>query len=128
MSKPVFSWAAPHDLFSKRTPLFDEHKRLGAKLIPFAGWEMPVWYSSVGEEHRAVREAAGLFDVAHMGTLEVSGPRAGEFLDLVGTNRATDIKPGGSRYSTLLDIDGQILDDMWVYRPAQDRFFVVVNA
>lgn len=128
MSKPVFSWIEPQESVLKRTPLFDEHKRLGAKVIPFAGWEMPVWYNSVGEEHRAVRETAGLFDVAHMGTLEVAGPHAGDFLDLVGTNRASDIKPGGSRYSTLLDIDGQILDDMWVYRPAQDRFFVVVNA
>lgn len=128
MSKPIFTWTDSQDAVLKRTPLFDEHRRLGAKLIPFAGWEMPVWYSSVGEEHRAVRETAGLFDVAHMGTLEVAGPRAAEFLDLVGTNRVSDIKPGGSRYSTMLDINGQILDDMWVYRPAAERFFVVVNA
>ncbi len=128
MSKPTFAWSEPIDPPLQRTPLYQEHVGLSARLIPFAGWEMPVWYSSVGQEHRAVRQAAGLFDVAHMGTIGVGGPHAATFLDLVCTNLISTIKPGGSRYSTMLDIDGRILDDMWVYRLAEDDFLVVVNA
>ena len=112
----------------QRTPLHGEHLALGAKMIEFAGWEMPVWYSSVGEEHLAVRERAGLFDVGHMGTIEVAGPHAVEFLDLVSVNYAWWLKDGESQYSGLLDADGKILDDVIVYRRAWDRYMVVVNA
>lgn len=122
-----FAWAEP-DAPLQRTPLYDEHVRLRAKMISFAGWEMPVWYTSVGQEHNAVREAAGLFDVAHMGTLEVSGPYAAEFLDLVTVNYAQWLEDGKSHYSALLDVDGHAIDDIWVYCRAADRYFVVVNA
>ncbi|MFH1929321.1 MAG: glycine cleavage system aminomethyltransferase GcvT, partial [Chloroflexota bacterium] len=126
--KRTFTWVEPSDVPLKRTPLYEEHKKLGAKLVPFAGWEMPVWYTSVGEEHRAVRETAGLFDVTHMGTLEISGTNAADFLDLVSVNYARWITAGESQYGGLLDTEGHILDDIWIYRRAWDSFFVVVNA
>jgi len=126
--KATFTWTETPGAPLLRTPLYAEHKALGARLISFAGWEMPVWYSSVGEEHRAVREAAGLFDVGHMGTLEVTGPYAAEFLELVSVNYGRWMKDGESQYAALLDPAGHILDDMWVYRQAWDRFLVVVNA
>ncbi len=127
-SRRSFTWAAPADAPLKRTPLYQEHARMGARLIPFAGWEMPVWYSSVGEEHRAVRETAGLFDVAHMGTLEISGAHAADLVDLVSSNYAHWLQDGQSQYATLIDADGRVLDDIMVYRRAWDRFFIVVNA
>jgi glycine cleavage system T protein len=123
-----FAWMEPADPSPKRTALYEEHRRLGAKFVPFAGWEMPVWYTSVGDEHRAVREAAGLFDVAHMGTLEICGPHAVDFLDLVSANYAHWLKDGDSQYAGLLDPDGRILDDVFVYRRAWDRFLLVSNA
>ena len=134
--KPHFAWGAglepgvPEggDAPLKRTPLHDEHQRMGAKLVPFAGWEMPVWYTRVSEEHQAVREAVGLFDVAHMGTLEVCGPYAADFMDAVTVNYVRWLADGESQYSALLDPAGGILDDMIVYRRAWDRYFVVVNA
>jgi len=124
----AFVWAEPTGTPLKRTPLYQEHQGLGARLISFAGWEMPVWYSSVGEEHRAVRQAAGLFDVAHMGTIEVSGPHAVDLLDMVTVNYVWWLEDGASQYSGLLDADGHILDDVIVYRRAWDRYLVVVNA
>ena len=128
VAKRPFAWTAPTDTPPKRTALYEEHVGLGAKIISFAGWEMPVWYTSVGEEHVAVRERAGLFDVAHMGTLEVSGPHAVDLMDLVGVNYVRWLQNGDSQYSALLDADGHILDDILIYRRAWDRFFVVVNA
>lgn len=112
----------------KRTPLYEEHRKLTRKIIPFAGWEMPVWYSTVLEEHRAVRQAAGLFDVAHMGVLEVSGEHAASFLDLVSTNYVRWLEDGQSHYSYMLDPDGHVIDDIMVYRRAVDRYLVVINA
>jgi len=126
--KVAFVWAEPEGAPLKRTPLYAEHEALGAKLIEFAGWEMPVWYSGVGTEHQAVRERAGLFDVGHMGTIEVSGPHAVDFLDLVTVNYPWRLKDGHSQYSGLLDAAGRLLDDVIVYRRAWDRFLVVVNA
>ena len=125
---PVFQWEEPQDPPLQRTPLYDWHKAHTRKIIPFAGWEMPVWYTGVLDEHNAVRRAAGLFDVAHMGVFEVSGPHATEFLDLVCSNYARWFNPGESYYAYLLDPDGQILDDLMVYRRAKDRYLVVVNA
>lgn len=127
-ARPTFQWAPPASAPLLRTPLYPTHARLARKLIPFAGWEMPVWYTSVSEEHTAVRHAAGLFDVAHMGVLEVAGEGAADFLDVVSTNYARWIEPGQSHYGTLLDPDGNALDDIWVYHRAKDQYMVVVNA
>ncbi len=125
---PVFDWHEPEDAPLQRTPLYGWHKAHTRKVIPFAGWEMPVWYTGVLDEHKAVRTAAGLFDVAHMGVLEVSGPHATEFLDLVLTNYARWFDPGLSFYSFFLDQDGRVIDDAIVYRRARDRYLIVVNA
>jgi len=112
----------------KRTVLYQEHIKLTRKMVPFGGWEMPVWYASVREEHRAVRETAGLFDVAHMGVLEVTGEHATHFLDLVASNYVRWLEEGHSQYAYLLDPDGNVIDDIMVYRRARDRYMVVVNA
>jgi glycine hydroxymethyltransferase len=112
----------------KRTALYDTHKAMGGKMVPFAGWEMPVWYTSVSEEHAAVRKAAGLFDVSHMGCLQVSGPNAIAFLDTLMSNYAHWIEDGQSCYGYLLDPDGQVIDDLMIYRRRADKFLVVVNA
>jgi aminomethyltransferase len=111
-----------------RTPLYPEHVALGAKLVPFAGWEMPVQYpSGITAEHQAVRRAAGLFDVSHMGEIEVRGERAEEFVQFVATNDASKIAIGQAQYSALLQEDGTLLDDLLVYRfPA--HWMLVVNA
>jgi glycine hydroxymethyltransferase len=129
--RPAFkewSWTEPQDAQLKRTALFETHKQMGSKIVPFAGWEMPVWYTSVGEEHTAVRRAAGLFDVSHMGCLEASGPNAIAFLDAVFSNYAHWIEDGQSCYGYLLDPDGRVIDDMMIYRRAANRFLIVVNA
>jgi glycine hydroxymethyltransferase len=126
--RPEFEWQPPEDALLRRTPLYEVHKQLTRKVIPFAGWEMPVWYTSVSEEHEAVREAAGLFDVAHMGVLEASGPHAASFLDTVTSNYARWLDPGQSQYSYLLYPDGSVIDDIMVYCRARDRYLVVVNA
>jgi len=112
----------------ERTPLYEIHKGLGARLVPFAGWEMPVWYSSALEEHRAVREAAGLYDLGHMGVFQVSGPHAPAFLNAVCSSYVSWLKNGQSQYAYLLDVDGNVLDDIFIYRRAWDRYLVVVNA
>jgi glycine hydroxymethyltransferase len=112
----------------KRTPLYETHKRMGAKMVPFAGWEMPVWYTSVSEEHRAVRETAGLFDVAHMGVFEISGPHATPFLDAVCSNYVAWLEDGQSLYGYLLDPDGNVIDDVMIYRRRADLYLMVVNA
>jgi glycine hydroxymethyltransferase len=125
--KEAWNWEEPEtDL--KRTPLYETHKRLGAKLVPFAGWEMPVWYTSVSEEHRAVREEAGLFDVAHMGVFEVEGPHAVAFLDTVFSNYVAWLEDGQSMYGYLLDPDSNVIDDFIVYRRRADLYLLVVNA
>ena len=125
---PDFVWR-PQELSElKRTPLFEEHISLGAKMVPFAGWEMPVRYSSVREEHMAVREAAGLFDVTHMGVYQASGPSAQAFLDSLCANDIAKLKIGHSLYTHFLDAQGLVLDDLLVYRIENDRFLLVVNA
>ncbi|MCS6907695.1 MAG: serine hydroxymethyltransferase, partial [Anaerolineales bacterium] len=125
--KPEFRWYQSESPL-KRTPLYDLHRRLGAKLIPFAGWEMPVWYSSVIEEHRATRSAAGLFDVSHMGVYQVEGADAAAFLDSVCGNDIGGLEVGESCYTHFLDPNANVIDDTLVYRRAQDVFLVVVNA
>ncbi len=127
-NRPEFRWEEETGAPLKRTPLYDWHKAHTRKVIPFAGWEMPVWYTGVLDEHNAVRKAAGLFDVAHMGVFEVSGPHATEFLDLVLTNYVRWYEPGESFYAYLLDHDGRVLDDLFIYRRRRDLYLLVVNA
>lgn len=111
-----------------RTPLYDRHVALGARLVPFAGWEMPVQYEGVIPEHRAVRTDAGVFDVSHMGELEVEGPRAGELLQGALSNDLDRISPGQAQYTLLTNEDGGIIDDLIVYRVGDHSFLLVVNA
>lgn len=126
--KPEFSWEAKETEELKRTTLYEEHAKLTKKLVPFAGWEMPVWYTSGLAEHRAVREKAGLFDISHMGVFEVSGENATDFLDIISTNYSRWVKDNESYYSYLLDINGDVIDDIMVYRMRRDYYLVVVNA
>jgi glycine hydroxymethyltransferase len=125
---PAFTWAENHDQPLRRTALFEAHRKLGAKMVPFAGWEMPVWYSSVIEEHQATRNAAGLFDVSHMGVYQAEGPQAAPFLDSVFTNDVASLEVGQSHYTQLLDPNGAVLDDAMIYRRAEDAYLIVVNA
>ncbi len=125
---PEFNWQEPEEVTIRRTPLYEAHKALGAKIIPFAGWEMPVWYTSVVEEHLATRQAAGLFDVAHMGVYQVEGTDAAAFLDTVCSNDVGGLLPGESLYSHFLTPNADVIDDTLVYRRTMDKFLVVVNA
>jgi len=111
-----------------RTPLHDRHVALGAKLVPFAGWEMPVQYEGVIAEHRAVRTDWGVFDVSHMGELEVEGPRAKELLQGLLSNDLEKIAPGQAQYTLLTNERGGILDDVIVYAIEPTRYLLVVNA
>lgn len=112
----------------KRTPLFNKHVSLGAKMVPFAGFEMPVQYSGLTEEHFAVREKAGLFDVSHMGQFFIEGPGAKDLLQYVATNNADALKDGKAQYTCLTNENGGIVDDLIVYKMADEKYFVVVNA
>jgi aminomethyltransferase len=112
----------------KRTPLYDLHRKLGAKLIDFGGWEMPVQYQGILEEHRAVRERAGLFDVSHMGELEFTGPGSFETLQRLTPNDVGKLADGRCHYSAFLTERGTFVDDLLVYRRAADSYMVVVNA
>jgi glycine cleavage system T protein (aminomethyltransferase) len=111
----------------KRTPLYDRHVAAGARLVPFAGWEMPVQYAGIREEHVAVRTRAGVFDVSHMGEVETTGPDAEAFLQRVLSNDVGKIADGGAQYSVLCRDDGGVLDDLFTYRLG-DRFLTVTNA
>ena len=110
------------------TPLFDEHVRLGARLVPFAGWEMPVQYTGVIEEHNAVRGHAGMFDVSHMGRFEVLGPDAGRLLRYICTWDMTRLAPGEGHYAAACNESGGILDDVYVFCLDPERYLIVVNA
>ncbi len=125
---PEFNWEEPADPPLFKTNLHQTHIDMGAKMVPFGGWDMPVWYSSVSEEHNAVRETAGLFDVSHMGVLEASGPHAAEFLNIVTTNDIDSLDIGQSHYTYLLFPDGQVVDDLLIYRRSHDNYMLVVNA
>ncbi|HZE28843.1 MAG TPA: glycine cleavage system aminomethyltransferase GcvT, partial [Gaiellaceae bacterium] len=111
-----------------RTPLYDRHVALGARLVPFAGWEMPVQYEGVIPEHRAVRADAGAFDVSHMGELTVEGPAAREFLQSVLSNDVERLEPGLAQYTLLTNEQGGIVDDLIVYELAPERYLLIVNA
>jgi aminomethyltransferase len=111
----------------RRTPLFERHAALGARLVPFAGWEMPVQYGSISEEHRAVRTGAGVFDVSHMGQLRLTGEGAHAYLQERLTNDLDRIGPGGAQYTLLANDEGGIVDDLIAYR-RDDDYLLIVNA
>jgi aminomethyltransferase len=113
----------------KLTPLYDRHVALGARLIPFAGWMMPVQYKGIIHEHRHVREKSGLFDLGHMGQVEVGGPDALAFLQYVATNDVSKLEPGAAQYALLTNENGGVVDDIIIYRPNEgEGYFVCVNA
>jgi aminomethyltransferase len=111
-----------------RTPLFDRHVALGARMVPFAGWEMPVQYEGVIPEHMAARTDSGVFDVSHMGELEVEGPRALELLQSTLSNDLARVADGGAQYTLLTNESGGIVDDLIAYRLSPFRFLLIVNA
>jgi glycine hydroxymethyltransferase len=127
-AKPAFEWSEPADPPIRRTALNETHRAMGAKMVPFAGWEMPVWYSSVIEEHLATRRAAGLFDVSHMGVYQAEGPQACAFLDSVVGNDIAGLEVGESLYTQFLAPDGSVIDDTMIYRRRPEAYLVVVNA
>jgi len=112
----------------KRTPLYDAHVKAGARMVPFGGWEMPVQYAGIVQEHRAVRGAVGLFDISHMGEFEIEGPDALAIVQRLCTNDASALAVGQVQYSLLCYPEGGIVDDLTLYRLADDRFMLTVNA
>ena len=112
----------------RRTPLYERHAALGARIVPFAGWEMPVQYSSIAEEHRAVRTTAGVFDVSHMGQLELDGDGAHEYLQARLSNDLDRVGPGKAQYTLLTNERGGIVDDLIAYRREPESYLLVVNA
>ncbi len=112
----------------RRTPLFDRHKALGGKIVDFAGWEMPVQFAGLSEEHTGVRTRAGLFDVSHMGEIRIRGPRALDAVQMLTCNDASSLTDGRIQYSAFLTEKGTFVDDLLTYRIAADDFLLVVNA
>jgi aminomethyltransferase len=112
----------------RRTPLYDQHVKLGGKIVPFAGWELPVQYSGVIAEHRAVREKAGLFDVSHMGEVIVTGAEAEKAIDYLTCNDVKTLTDGKALYSAIIDENGGVVDDIIIYRFNKERFLICVNA
>src|ERR1700690_82656 len=116
------------DAALRKTPLHAVHRRLGAKMVDFGGWDMPVQYSGVLDEHNTVRQKVGVFDVSHMGEIEVQGPEALKLVDYVATNAASKLKAGQAQYSGLLYEHGGFVDDILVHKVADDHYFLCVNA
>ena len=112
----------------KRTPLYAAHQKLGGKLIEFGGWEMPVQYTSILDEHQAVRAAAGLFDISHMGEARVSGPKAQDFLNHVLTNDLRKAPAGRGQYTLMCNERGGVVDDLYAYHLGTNDFLLVINA
>jgi len=112
----------------KRTPLFEVHEKLGARCVDFEGWEMPIQYEGVVAEHLSVRSGAGIFDISHMGEIMVSGEHAADFLDMALTNQASSLSVGEAQYSLMCSSQGGVIDDLYVYRIAQEVFLAIVNA
>src|SRR5436190_6179236 len=112
----------------KRTALFEAHQKLGGKLIEFGGWEMPVQYTSITDEHLAVRKAAGIFDISHMGEVTVSGAAAEEFLNLVLTNDIRKLSPGEGQYTLMCNERGGVIDDLYAYCLSDGVYLLIVNA
>ena len=111
-----------------RTPLFNTHQKLGGKLVEFGGWEMPVLYTSITDEHLAVRNAAGIFDISHMGEVTASGAGAAQFLNTVLTNNVHKLAPGEGQYTLMCNPRGGVIDDLYAYRLADEVFFLIINA
>ena len=118
--------STPQDL--KRTPLYDTHMSLGARMVPFGGWEMPIQYDSILDEATAVRSRAGLFDVSHMGRVDIQGPAAAAFLDRILSVNVPGLRIGRARYNLVCNEQGGIIDDCIVYRRGEDRFLLIPNA
>jgi aminomethyltransferase len=112
----------------KRTPLFAAHQKLGARLVEFGGWEMPVHYSSIIDEHQAVRKAAGLFDISHMGEVRVQGRGAATFLNYLLTNDITKLGVGQGQYTLMCNERGGVVDDLYAYRITENEYLLVINA
>jgi aminomethyltransferase len=112
----------------KRTALFSAHQKLGARLIDFGGWEMPVQYTGITDEHLAVRNSAGIFDISHMGEVTVSGAAAAEFLNQLLTNDIGKLTPGLGQYTLMCNELGTVIDDLYAYRLCGDAYFLVINA
>jgi len=112
----------------KRTALFSAHQKLGARLIDFGGWEMPVQYTGIVEEHLAVRNAAGIFDISHMGEVTVSGAGAADFLNSILTNDIRKLTPGIGQYTLMCNERGTVIDDLYAYRLCGDVYFLIINA
>jgi aminomethyltransferase len=112
----------------KRTPLYENHVKLGARLVEFGGWEMPVQYTGIVEEHHAVRRHAGLFDIAHMGQIQVTGPGAKEWLNGILTNDLRKIQPGQSQYTLMCQASGGVIDDLYAYCLGPEEYLLMVNA
>jgi aminomethyltransferase len=116
------------DQILKRTPLFAVHQRAGARLVPFGGWEMPVQYSSIVDEHLSVRRAAGLFDISHMGEVRVSGAGATDYLNHLLTNDIRKLSAGSGQYSLMCNERGGVIDDLYVYHLTEQAYLLVINA
>src|SRR5258706_1735852 len=112
----------------KRTPLFSAHQNLGGKLIEFGGWEMPVQYTSIVDEHLTVRKAAGLFDISHMGEVLINGPEAAEFLNHALTNDITKLTAGQGQYTLMCNETGGVVDDLYAYRLTAEEYLLIINA
>lgn len=112
----------------QRTPLYDAHVAAGGKMVDFAGWEMPVQYSGISPEHKAVRTASGVFDVSHMGELRIEGAQAAEFLNYISLNNALRLRIGRGQYSMLPNDAGGLIDDIYLYRETEERFLMICNA
>ena len=112
----------------KETPLFSIHKDMNAKFVDFNGWNMPVWFKDLKEEHLHVRKSVGIFDVSHMGELEIEGKGSADFLDFTFTNTVSDLRDGQARYGFFCNEHGGVIDDVIVYKLASERFFICVNA
>ncbi len=112
----------------KRTPLYSAHQKLGGRLVEFGGWEMPVQYASIMDEHLAVRAAAGIFDISHMGEVWVTGAEAANFLNATLTNNAAKLGPGQAQYSLLCNERGGVVDDLYLYCVGKETFLLIINA
>src|SRR4051812_25763105 len=126
MTEPTAPIGAGESL--RHTPLYESHVELGGRMVPYAGWEMPVQYTGIVDEHVAVRTAAGLFDVSHMGELEMRGEYAGQVVQYLVTNDVSKLEDGQALYTACCNAKGTILDDLIIYRASSDRYLIVCNA